>query len=154
MTHAVYRRLVLSGTVAAIAVTAFGSLTPMSAWGAERAPKVHRVEIKRFKFKPKKLDVRPGDTITWINKTGRRVVIKSISPRKNKNYRGSFMMLHGKEFIEIDKDNSVTLAVLDPWGGNYPDHPDDKKFPRFLPLVKSMSQQKPTPVVKTKPPTK
>ena len=67
MTGTVDRRFVLAGTVAAIAATVFGSRLPRSAKAAERAPKVHRVEIKRFKFKPKKLEIRPGDTITWIN---------------------------------------------------------------------------------------
>lgn len=27
----------------------------------------HRVEIQKFKFVPETLDVRPGDTIVWVN---------------------------------------------------------------------------------------
>ena len=32
-----------------------------------RAANTHKVEIRKFKFKPEKLSVKPGDTIVWTN---------------------------------------------------------------------------------------
>ena len=58
------RRSVLLGAVAAIAVTAF--FTDPSDAG-DTQPADHLIEITGFSFKPARLEVRPGDTITWIN---------------------------------------------------------------------------------------
>ena len=56
------RRTVLTGSVAACAVTGFG---PANA--TTLTPKKHTVVIKKFKFIPDRINVRVGDTIEWIN---------------------------------------------------------------------------------------
>jgi len=55
------------GAVAAMAVTALGATVCPARATAEK-PQTHTVEIKNFKFAPRKLQVRPGDTILWINR--------------------------------------------------------------------------------------
>lgn len=60
------RRHFLTVTVAASAVTVVfsGAVRP----GAQAGPAQHIVEIHKFKFSPDTLIVKPGDTITWVNK--------------------------------------------------------------------------------------
>lgn len=55
------RRYVLTGSVAAIAVTGLGPARAQTAID-------HVVTIKKFKFVPAEITVRIGDTITWVNK--------------------------------------------------------------------------------------
>ncbi len=38
------------------------------AYAAAASPTAHRVEIRKFRFAPDRLAVRPGDTITWTNR--------------------------------------------------------------------------------------
>ncbi len=48
---------------------AFCAWIGSSAHGAANEPaQIHRVEIKRFAYEPDHLEVRPGDTIIWINR--------------------------------------------------------------------------------------
>lgn len=67
------RRYFLLGSVAALAATELVVLN-VHARDAEATsspnarPTNHVVEIKGFKFAPATLAVRPGDTITWINR--------------------------------------------------------------------------------------
>lgn len=67
MTSHVTRRSVLLCAVAAIAVTAFFADPSANAGSTQRQPADHLIEITGFKFLPARLEVRPGDTITWIN---------------------------------------------------------------------------------------
>lgn len=48
-------------------VAVFLTVTVQFGSEAMADPTTHRVEIQRFKFVPEKLDVRPGDTIVWVN---------------------------------------------------------------------------------------
>ena len=34
----------------------------------ERQPKVHEVEIKKFRFKPRTLTIHSGDSVRWVNR--------------------------------------------------------------------------------------
>ena len=56
------RRSAITSSVAAAAATLFGNPAQL------RAAKVHIVEIAEFSFSPATVNVRPGDTITWINR--------------------------------------------------------------------------------------
>lgn len=47
--------------------TAVGGLAGPAAAGGETARKLHRVEIRRFAFHPRALEIRPGDSVVWIN---------------------------------------------------------------------------------------
>ncbi len=38
------------------------------AYAAAASPTAHRVEIRKFRFDPDRLSVRPGDTVTWTNR--------------------------------------------------------------------------------------
>ncbi|MEP2945861.1 MAG: cupredoxin family copper-binding protein [Lentilitoribacter sp.] len=56
------RRMLVNG----VAVTAATLLPGQSVWAATK-PQIHIVKIKRFKFEPKNLSVKVGDTIRWVN---------------------------------------------------------------------------------------
>lgn len=61
------RQFIMSTTVALAAV-----VLPLNQAKAESStgasPQEHRVEIQKFKFNPAIMNVRPGDTVTWVNK--------------------------------------------------------------------------------------
>lgn len=61
------RRSFFKNTAAVIAAAVFPSLPVAYAGNAVGHPRTHRIEISGFKFKPDKLEVSVGDTITWIN---------------------------------------------------------------------------------------
>ncbi len=50
--------------VVAVIVTAASSL---AAIGQEANGTRHRVEIQQFKFVPEAIEVKPGDTVVWVN---------------------------------------------------------------------------------------
>ena len=52
-------------TAAVLAVAVLGIFDTVKA--GEPQSQQHVVEIRNLEFTPKKLDVKPGDTITWIN---------------------------------------------------------------------------------------
>ncbi len=52
-------------TAAVLAVAVLGIFHTVKA--EEPQSQQHVVEIRNLEFTPKKLDVKPGDTITWIN---------------------------------------------------------------------------------------
>ena len=54
--------------VAAIAATIITFDGPIPARADAAGQRTHVVEIRKFKFAPKALAVRPGDVIVWINK--------------------------------------------------------------------------------------
>ena len=54
--------------VAAIAATIITFDGPTLARADAAGQRTHVVEIRKFKFAPKALAVRPGDVIVWINK--------------------------------------------------------------------------------------
>ncbi|MEH6630250.1 MAG: plastocyanin/azurin family copper-binding protein [Halopseudomonas aestusnigri] len=60
------RRHVLGRAAAAFAVAALGR-SIISNNASAHSPVEHHVEITGFAFVPDKLNVRSGDTITWIN---------------------------------------------------------------------------------------
>lgn len=66
--------IVFGGVMAALLVPAWGtSHTPSEKTNVEksvsdRVAQEHVVEIHKFKFTSKLLDVEVGDTVTWINK--------------------------------------------------------------------------------------
>ena len=41
-------------------------LAPRRAWG-DPDPRRHRVDIRKFRFAPRRLTIRPGDTVEWVN---------------------------------------------------------------------------------------
>lgn len=57
------RRSFVARLVAASAATAFAVKSSSAA-----QPTTHVVEITGFKFKPETLNVKAGDTVTWINR--------------------------------------------------------------------------------------
>lgn len=61
------RRAVWTGVMAAIAAVAL-SAAPRWPRAADGSGTAHTVEIRDLKFVPESLDVRAGDTITWINR--------------------------------------------------------------------------------------
>lgn len=63
MTRTPTRRTVVASLVAASAATGLSCRA-----GATSGPREHIVEIASFKFKPSSLNVRAGDTVTWINR--------------------------------------------------------------------------------------
>lgn len=54
------RQLLAAGTAGAALAT-----LPAT---AQQSGKLHEIEIKNFKFKPAKLEVRPGDVVRWTNR--------------------------------------------------------------------------------------
>lgn len=54
-----------TATVIAVAVLVVTTLNPVKA--GEPHSQQHVVEIRNLQFVPKELEVKPGDTITWIN---------------------------------------------------------------------------------------
>ena len=60
------RTLVAQLAAASAAAGTVPALIPRPA-RADGKPKTHTVRIARFVFAPKRLDVRPGDTIRWVN---------------------------------------------------------------------------------------
>jgi len=63
----VTRRLILLRT-AAFAAAVLGPATAYRSEAAERQAKEHLVVINKFRFSPERVDIRMGDTITWLNK--------------------------------------------------------------------------------------
>ena len=55
------RRTLLATGAAGVALAAL----PLK---AQQGGQLHEVDIKSFKFRPAKLEVRPGDTIRWTNR--------------------------------------------------------------------------------------
>ncbi len=53
----------------ALAVAGQLSGAPAGASGAARGgePRLHRVVIEDFAFRPRRLEVRPGDSVEWVN---------------------------------------------------------------------------------------
>jgi plastocyanin len=60
--HITRRQLLAAGTVGAALAT-----LPVA---AQESGELHEIEIKNFRFKPAKLEVRPGDRIRWTNRDG------------------------------------------------------------------------------------
>ncbi|WP_419555657.1 cupredoxin domain-containing protein [Ruegeria lacuscaerulensis] len=60
MSKPVSRRFVVIGAAASAA-------SLVSRGSAENAPKTHEIQIRRFKFEPDQIQVRPGDRIKWVN---------------------------------------------------------------------------------------
>ena len=63
MTRTPTRRSVVASLVVACAATGLASRNSAAAGSRE-----HIVEITGFEFKPSSLNVRAGDTVTWINR--------------------------------------------------------------------------------------
>lgn len=59
----------LAGTRLALLVGILASAGSADPAGAAEAapPQVHRVVIEDFAFRPQSLEVRPGDTVEWVN---------------------------------------------------------------------------------------
>lgn len=74
----------------------------------------HVVEIRRFKFAPAMLGVRPGDTITWIN---RDIVPHTATARNGLWDTGP-----------VETDGTATVTVAEGFEGPY--------FCRFHPNMK------------------
>ncbi|MCR9214682.1 MAG: plasmid stabilization protein [Proteobacteria bacterium] len=62
------RRLIVTRVATATAAVLLGTLKSASPFATEASPTEHLIEIQRFKFVPDILSVRPGDTVTWINR--------------------------------------------------------------------------------------
>ena len=63
MASKIIRRDVLVGAATSVAALAISVRASFSA-----PPKTHEVAIKSFKFEPKQIAVKVGDTIRWTNK--------------------------------------------------------------------------------------
>ncbi len=96
-----HRRRFLQTSVAALAAT--GSSSALHA--ATKAPIHHDITIYRFKFVPDTLDVRVGDTITWLN--------KDIAPHTATANDDSWTT------DELGKRQSQTLTVTADMSGDY-----------------------------------
>ena len=57
--------IALAGTV--LTVPAFAIYPENMAIADEAGSTIHHVEIRKFRFSPEVLEVRPGDTIIWTN---------------------------------------------------------------------------------------
>lgn len=82
ITRRVFSSRMVIGAVAALAATAHGGHRPAiadhgpqdgrdddrGASAGTAGPTDHLVEIDGFAFQPAGLDVRPGDTVTWVNR--------------------------------------------------------------------------------------
>jgi len=64
-----YNRM-LANILAALLFWAVGGPVPPTATAssADREPLNHIIEIYKFKFKAPELPIKPGDTVTWINR--------------------------------------------------------------------------------------
>ncbi|KAB7613402.1 copper-binding protein [Amylibacter sp. SFDW26] len=95
------RRHFLQTSVAALAVT--GSSSAIHA--TTKTPAHHDITISRFKFVPDTLDVRIGDTITWLN--------KDIAPHTATANDDSWTT------DELGKKQSQTLTITTEMSGKY-----------------------------------
>ncbi len=62
------RRHFMLNTTAALAAVVLPVNRVKAENTAGASPQEHQVEIQKFKFSPAVLTVRPGDTITWLNR--------------------------------------------------------------------------------------
>jgi len=62
------RRLFMTKAAVAYATAVFAPGVATLAWASQATPQEHHIEIKRFKFHPEKLEIKPGDTIIWTNR--------------------------------------------------------------------------------------
>ena len=85
------RRSVLANSAAAIAVAGFG------VGSANAGSTEHTIIIEKFKFVPDSLEVKVGDTITWINKD----IIEHTATADEGDWTTE----------GLDKDQSETLTV-------------------------------------------
>lgn len=60
--------LKLTVVVATLAVTAIAASLVSAGATNDASPRRYVVEIQNFKFRPATLSIRPGDTVTWINR--------------------------------------------------------------------------------------
>ena len=56
-----------SRVIAAVMAVIVTAALPLGANGQEANGTRHRVEIQQFKFVPEAIEVKPGDTIVWVN---------------------------------------------------------------------------------------
>ncbi len=72
-----------------------------------KGPVEHRVEIKNISFQPQDLDLRAGDTVTWIN---RDFVPHNVSPG-DAGWRSSDMV-KGEMFSLVVDDSFSYVCTL------------------------------------------
>lgn len=94
------RRDVLVGAAATVAASAASV-----ARGAAAAPETHEVAIRSFKFEPKHIAVKVGDTIVWTN--------EDIAPHTATASQG------GWDTGEIVKGDSRSVVVVKGMETNY-----------------------------------
>jgi plastocyanin len=99
------RRVVFSKTVAALAAIAFGSASVHEAVAEQPQNTEHKVEIVKFTFTPAKLEVRPGDTITWLN----RDIVPHTATALDKSW----------DTGTIEPGKTKSLVVTDRMSGRY-----------------------------------
>ena len=56
-----------SRVIAAVMAVMVTAAPPLVAVGQEATGTRHRVEIQQFRFVPEAIEVKPGDTIVWVN---------------------------------------------------------------------------------------
>ncbi len=86
---------VLRGATLAAAFAAVTAPAPPAP--AEAGGRVHRVTIERFAFRPATIEIRPGDTVEWVNRdtaphtaTSRPRAWDSGGLAKGRSYRRTF----------------------------------------------------------------
>ncbi len=94
------RRQVITGVVAALAATALFPQTARRAAASVRQPANHEVKISNFKFSPAVLKVRPGDTITWIN----RDIAPHTATARDKSWTTGRIGRNGKDSVLVTKE--------------------------------------------------
>ena len=115
MTRGLNRRDTLMNAVAACAAAAFPSVVAAEAVAAGDGASTHRIEIMGFEFAPSILKVKPGDTVTWIN--------RDIAPHTATARDGSW------DTGRLDRGQSATIAVTNDFSPVY--------FCRFHPMMKA-----------------
>jgi len=90
-------RHILLSVVAALSAAALAAGSHQSAMAAQVRPTEHIIEIKKFRFVPNVLQIRAGDTVTWIN----RDIAPHTATGKNKSW----------DTGAIKKDDSVSLTI-------------------------------------------
>lgn len=109
------REALMNAVVAAGVATAFSSVIVGGALAAGDGALTHRVNIKGFEFAPSVLKVKPGDTVTWIN--------RDIAPHTATARDGSW------DTGRLNKGQSATIIVTNDFSSAY--------FCRFHPMMEA-----------------
>ncbi len=87
-------------TAAMILAAGLGLALANAATAADVSAKTHIIEISKFKFTPNSLQVRPGDTIKWVN----RDIVPHTATAKDKSWDSGTIVNGGSTRLAIKQD--------------------------------------------------